>query len=63
MNGWGEDRRVLDELVETSLKQAALWDQVKDDLHKSALNTFRWSTATTLYPLGHFCEAGYLTHG
>ena len=31
------DKKVLDELVETSLKQAALWDQVKDDLHKSAL--------------------------
>ena len=27
----------LDEIVETSLKQAALWDQVKDDLNKSAL--------------------------
>ena len=33
----GRDRKVLDEIVETSLKQAALWDQVKDDLHKSAL--------------------------
>ncbi|HEK9995858.1 TPA: phosphate ABC transporter ATP-binding protein [Streptococcus equi subsp. zooepidemicus] len=32
------DKRVLDEIVETSLKQAALWDQVKDDLHKSAFN-------------------------
>ena len=32
-----KDKKVLDELVETSLKQAALWDQVKDDLHKSAL--------------------------
>lgn len=31
------DKQVLDEIVETSLKQAALWDQVKDDLHKSAL--------------------------
>ena len=30
------DKKVLDEIVETSLKQAALWDQVKDDLHKSA---------------------------
>ena len=30
-------RKVLDEIVETSLRQAALWDQVKDDLHKSAL--------------------------
>ncbi|KGH60451.1 phosphate ABC transporter ATP-binding protein [Oenococcus oeni IOEB_8417] len=27
----------LDEIVESSLKQAALWDQVKDDLNKSAL--------------------------
>lgn len=32
-----KDKKVLDELVETSLKQAALWDKVKDDLHKSAL--------------------------
>ena len=31
------DKKILDEIVETSLKQAALWDQVKDDLHKSAL--------------------------
>lgn len=30
------DKKVLDEIVETSLKQAALWDQVKDSLHKSA---------------------------
>ena len=32
-----KDRKILDEIVETSLKQAALWEQVKDDLHKSAL--------------------------
>ncbi|UUV99682.1 phosphate ABC transporter ATP-binding protein PstB [Vagococcus luciliae] len=32
-----KDKQTLDEAVETSLKQAALWDQVKDDLHKSAL--------------------------
>lgn len=31
------DKKVLDERVETSLKQAALWDEVKDDLDKSAL--------------------------
>ncbi|GAK30550.1 phosphate ABC transporter ATP-binding protein [Weissella oryzae SG25] len=28
----------LDEIVETSLKQAAVWDEVKDTLHKSALS-------------------------
>ncbi len=31
------NRKVLDEAVEKSLKQAALWDEVKDDLKKSAL--------------------------
>jgi phosphate transport system ATP-binding protein len=30
-------KRDLDEIVERSLKQAALWEEVKDRLHKSAL--------------------------
>lgn len=32
------DKQQLDEIVETSLRQAALWDEVKDDLGKSALS-------------------------
>ncbi|SDQ41123.1 phosphate ABC transporter ATP-binding protein PstB [Carnobacterium viridans] len=32
-----KDKNTLDEAVETSLKQAALWEQVKDQLNKSAL--------------------------
>ncbi|MCP8852290.1 phosphate ABC transporter ATP-binding protein PstB [Latilactobacillus sakei] len=32
-----KDKKYLDEIVETTLKQAALWDQVKDSLNKSAL--------------------------
>ncbi|UQS81689.1 phosphate ABC transporter ATP-binding protein PstB [Bombilactobacillus folatiphilus] len=32
-----KDRQQLDEIVETTLKQASLWNQVKDDLNKSAL--------------------------
>ena len=32
-----KDKAKLDEMVETTLKEAALWDQVKDDLHQSAL--------------------------
>lgn len=32
-----KDKVELDELVETSLKGAALWNEVKDTLHKSAL--------------------------
>jgi len=31
------NRRVLDEAVETSLRSAALWNEVKDRLHESAL--------------------------
>jgi phosphate transport system ATP-binding protein len=30
-------KRELDELVETSLRRAAIWDEVKDELKKSAL--------------------------
>lgn len=32
-----KDKEVLDERVETSLKQAVIWDEVKDDLKKSAV--------------------------
>ena len=32
------DRKRLDELVERSLRSAALWDEVKDRLHESALS-------------------------
>lgn len=32
-----KEKKKLDEIVETSLKQAALWEQVKDNLNKSAL--------------------------
>jgi phosphate transport system ATP-binding protein len=36
INGLHEKKR-LDEIVERSLKQAALWEEVKDDLRKSGL--------------------------
>jgi phosphate transport system ATP-binding protein len=36
INGMHDAKR-LDELVESSLKRAALWDEVKDDLKKSGL--------------------------
>ncbi|MDR2464935.1 MAG: phosphate ABC transporter ATP-binding protein PstB [Streptococcaceae bacterium] len=32
-----KDKKEIEEIVESSLKQAGLWDQVKDELHKSAL--------------------------
>jgi phosphate transport system ATP-binding protein len=33
-----KDKKVLQEIVETTLKQAAIWDEVKDRLHDSALS-------------------------
>lgn len=33
-----KNKKVLNEIVESSLKEAALWDEVKDDLNKSALS-------------------------
>jgi phosphate transport system ATP-binding protein len=30
------DRRIIDEIVETSLRGAAIWDEVKDRLHENA---------------------------
>jgi phosphate transport system ATP-binding protein len=32
-----KDKRMLDEIVESSLRRTALWDEVKDRLHRSAL--------------------------
>ncbi len=37
VNGLVRNRRELEERVEESLRQAALWDEVKDRLHESAL--------------------------
>lgn len=34
---WAKNKNDLDELVEQSLKQAVLWDEVKDILNKSAM--------------------------
>ncbi|KOY70940.1 phosphate ABC transporter ATP-binding protein PstB [Apilactobacillus kunkeei] len=33
-----KDKKVLNEVVEKSLKQAAVWDEVKDELNKNALS-------------------------
>ncbi len=36
INGMARGKHVVDDLVEKSLRRAALWDEVKDKLHKSA---------------------------
>ena len=33
-----QNRKVTDEVIETALKRAAIWDEVKDQLHTSALD-------------------------
>ena len=35
LRGWKMDRKKMDELVERNLRRAALWDEVKDRLHRS----------------------------
>lgn len=37
INRLAQSKRTLDEIVERTLRGAALWDEVKDSLHKSAL--------------------------
>ena len=46
------DRAVLDELVEDSLRRAALWDEVKDKLNESA----RISDSVAFFLLGELVE-------
>ncbi len=49
LNGF-RSRRILDEVVERSLRQAALWDEVKDDLKKkSGAEPFRRPAAAALH--------------
>ena len=43
------EKAVIDGTVESSLKGAALWDEVKNRLHESALGTIGWSAATSLH--------------
>jgi phosphate transport system ATP-binding protein len=38
INGWRGNKQEMDELVEHSLRGAAIWDEVKDKLHESGLS-------------------------
>ena len=39
----------LDEIVEKSLRDAAIWDEVKDRLKKECARNVRWTAAETLH--------------
>lgn len=43
------DKKELDALVEKSLKGAAIWDEVKDNLKKKCHVFIRWSATTPLH--------------
>ena len=45
-----KDKKILDQIVEKSLRGAAIWDEVKDRLNENAYGLIRW-TATTSYVL------------
>ena len=44
-----KNKAKLDDIVERSLRGAAIWDEVKDRLKKNASRTFRWAAAETLH--------------
>ena len=39
----------MDELVESSLRKAALWDECKDKLNDSGYSFIRWTTTKIMY--------------
>ena len=53
----------MDELVEKSLRQAALWDEVKDDLIQKRFGAFRRAAAAVVYRPGSGNRAGSDTDG
>ena len=60
INGYKGD---LDELVEQSLRKAAIWDEVKDKLKESGLALSGGATATALYRSGGRPLPGCHPHG
>ena len=57
------DRSLLDEVCERSLRGAALWDEVKDGLHESALAAFRRAAAAAVHCPGDRRGAGSAAAG
>ena len=53
----------LDEIVEESLRGAAIWDEVKDRLKKSALGLSRRPAAAPVHRPGPGRQAGRPAHG
>ena len=50
-------KNILDEIVERSLKQAAIWDEVKDRLIQFSIKPFRRTAAAYLYCQISCCQS------
>ena len=44
-----KDKKFLEERVETALRHADLWEEVKDDLEETGAGAIRWTTTTPLH--------------
>ncbi len=58
-----KNKAQLDEIVERSLKGAALWDEVSDRFKEICTGTFRWSAAASLYCKSAGSRAGGSVNG
>lgn len=58
-----KDKVRLDALVEKSLKGAAIWDEVKDDLEEKCDVAFWWPTTTNLYCKSISCRTRCSSNG
>ena len=56
-------RSLLDEKVESSLKNAGLWTEVKDHLKRSGTSLSGWTTAKALYCKSLSCQSFYYSNG
>ena len=57
------DRKLISEVVEESLREAALWDEVKNELNKSGMSLSGGQAATTMHCQGPCNAARSITDG
>ena len=58
-----KNKQVLDEAVETALRGANLWNEVKNRLDKAGVGALGWAAAAAVHRAGHRGEAGCAAHG
>ena len=58
-----KDKKILNKIVEESLKSAAIWEEVKDRLKSSALGLSGGQQQSSMYSKNHCNEARCNTNG